>query len=78
MKRYLAFFGDDHYPRGGMDDFIGDFDTEEEAQKAIVDALNEDKKGASKYYSTLPKWSTHWADVFDTVKREKVYTTKEE
>jgi hypothetical protein len=35
MKRYLAFVGYAYYPNGGMDDFLGDFDTAEEAIKAI-------------------------------------------
>lgn len=31
MKRYLLFAGDQYYPRGGMYDLRGDFDTLEEA-----------------------------------------------
>lgn len=31
MKRYLLFAGDHYYPSGGMDDFIKDFDTQNEA-----------------------------------------------
>lgn len=36
MKRYLAFKGDVYYPGRGMSDFVGDFDTEEEAIDAVV------------------------------------------
>lgn len=32
MKRYLLFAGDDYYPGGGWDDFMGSFDTIEECQ----------------------------------------------
>lgn len=35
MKRYMLFYGDWHYACGGMKDFIGSFDTQEEAKKAI-------------------------------------------
>lgn len=34
MKRYLLFAGYGYYPSGGWDDWIGDFDTVEEAQAA--------------------------------------------
>lgn len=32
MKRFLLFAGASYYPRGGWNDFQGDFDTLEEAQ----------------------------------------------
>lgn len=31
MKRFLVFFWDTYYPRGGMNDFRADFDTYGEA-----------------------------------------------
>lgn len=31
MKRYLLFAGDNYYPSGGWSDFIGSFDTVEQA-----------------------------------------------
>lgn len=31
MRRFLAFHFPDHYPSGGWNDFIGSFDTAEEA-----------------------------------------------
>ena len=34
MKRYLVFIGHHYYPLGGMDDFVGDYDSEcEEKEK---------------------------------------------
>ncbi len=33
MKRFLLFAFNDYYPGGGMEDFMGDFDTMEECQK---------------------------------------------
>ena len=36
MNRFLVFSFPEFYPNGGMDDFIGDFDTLEEAKKALL------------------------------------------
>ncbi len=41
MKRYLLFSGDEYYPRGGWDDFQGEYDTLEEA-KIIVERQGDD------------------------------------
>lgn len=35
MKKFLLFGHDTYYPSGGWGDFIGDFDTIEEAQACI-------------------------------------------
>lgn len=35
MKRYLLFSGEDYYPIGGWKDFIGDFDSAEEAKSSL-------------------------------------------
>lgn len=35
LKRYLLFAGWVYYPGGGWEDFIGSFDTVEEAKAAI-------------------------------------------
>ena len=32
MKRFLLFGFDNYYPMGGMNDFVGDFDSREEAR----------------------------------------------
>jgi hypothetical protein len=32
MNKYLLFAGDEFYPEGGMDDFIGSYDTVAECQ----------------------------------------------
>lgn len=34
MKKYLLFIGSTYYPSGGVEDFKGDFDSIEEAEKA--------------------------------------------
>ena len=33
MKRFLRFEGYDYYPSGGWGDFVGDYDTLEEARE---------------------------------------------
>ncbi len=38
MKRFLLFAGDDYYPSGGWGDFVGSYDSVEEA---IPDAYSE-------------------------------------
>jgi hypothetical protein len=40
MKRFLVFCCDTYYPSGGMDDFIGDFDTIKDATDALNDAYD--------------------------------------
>lgn len=40
MKRYLAFGGDQYYPGGGWDDFVGDFDSKAEALEAAKNGNN--------------------------------------
>lgn len=34
MKRFLLFEFDDYYPQGGMEDFTGEYDTQEEALRS--------------------------------------------
>ncbi len=59
MKRYLAFCGDNYYPCGGMNDFIGDFDTLEQAIQAIDAEF---------------VYCQSWAHVWDCETRTEVYT----
>lgn len=66
MKRYLAFYGAVYYPSGGMDDFIGDFDTKEEAIEGIQKHHKEES-----YSGT---WEYAWANVYDTKDRIEVHT----
>ena len=40
MKRYWLFEQQQYYPSGGMLDFLGDFDTVEEAKKARSTTFN--------------------------------------
>lgn len=67
MKNYLAFFGSVYYPCGGMDDFIGDYDTLEEAMQAIEDAHK-------KYSPEDDKWLSRWANVWSVKDRMEVYS----
>lgn len=36
MKKYLLFAGDYYYPAGGFNDFIGSFDSIDEAKQAYA------------------------------------------
>ena len=66
MKRYLVFCGENYYPYGGMEDFIGDYDTIDECQSilhstTIVREILEDDydDGVVNY----PEWSQIWDSV---------------
>ena len=61
MNRYLAFFGDNYYPEGGMGDFLNDFDT-------LGDAMDAIQKAMDKPLLNLP-----WGHVYDTVNKEIVW-----
>lgn len=60
MKRYLLFAGDHYYPSGGIEDYMGDYDTVEEAEIA----------GSNKYpktlYHPLGKFQYDWWQVVDS------------
>ena len=66
MKKYLAFYGAAYYPSGGMDDFIGDYETLEEAIQTINKKHKEDSYGET--------WEYAWASVWSTEDRIEVYT----
>jgi len=65
MKRYLAFYGSVYYPCGGMDDFIGDFETKQEAIDSI-ELKNKKEDGGNFNYC--------WGNVYDTEDRIETYT----
>lgn len=67
MKRYLAFAGSVYYPSGGMDDFCGDFDTQDEATSAAFSRAAEDSFGVEAI------WRFRWAHVWDSQERKKVW-----
>jgi len=67
MKNYLSFYGDVYYPRGGMDDFIGDYDTKEEAIKAIEEAH-------LKKHPYDKKWEWAWGNVWSSQDKINVFT----
>lgn len=67
MKEYLAFYGDWYYPSAGMGDFIGDYDTKEEAIQAIEEAHKKKRPDDI-------EWDWAWAHVWSTVDKVNVYT----
>ena len=67
MKQYFAFYGDYYYPSGGMDDFVGDYDTKEEAIEAI-------EKTHLKNRPDDKVWEWAWGNVWDSKDRIEVHT----
>ena len=61
MKNYMVFFGLNYYPRGGMDDFIGDADTIEEAREILCKA-----------YEDSPKIDQQWGEIYSLSERAQV------
>lgn len=62
MNRYLSFFGNEFFPNGGMEDFVGDYKSLKEAKGAIV----------SKELKCMLK--STWGHVYDLVEKKIVYT----
>ena len=69
MKRYMSFYGYQYYPIGGMEDFISDFESIENAKEAIQVEI------IKKYGADVHNWV--WAHVYDTRKREIVWSRNE-
>jgi hypothetical protein len=64
MKRYLAFYWHNYYPGGGMNDFVGDYDTLEEAIQAVKKCHKDD----------LPKDLSYASgSVWDSLNRDDAY-----
>lgn len=55
LKRYLAFFGPFESIVGGMNNFVGDFDTIESAKRKIY-------RSRKKHEDT---WQSSWGHVYD-------------
>ena len=51
MKRFHAFAGMLYYPCSGLGDYVGSYETEEEARKAASKAKH--KEGSSYAWSTI-------------------------
>lgn len=66
MKRYLAFYGWQYYPFGGMRDFLSHRDTLEEAEKAAI------AKSEENIDEEDDPWEYDWAHIYDSEKDEIV------
>jgi len=64
MKKYLAFYGATYYPSRGMGDFVGDYDTVDEAIEAIEkeNQLKDDGE-----------WILVWAVIWDSETRADIW-----
>jgi len=67
MKKYLSFYGECYHPCGGMGDFIGDYDTKEEAIQVIEDAHK-------KCRPNNLTWADDWGSVWNTHERIEVWS----
>lgn len=65
MKRYLLFGFDDHFPKGGMNDFIDDFDSLEEAHTEFINGGDLVTTGAYKNFQ-----------IYDTETKELALTNQ--
>lgn len=72
MKQFMAFYGRNYYPSGGMDDFIGDYDTKEDALAAI-NKKNEDYPPYDTDDTDDARWNCAWAHIYDTKNRAEVW-----
>lgn len=66
MKNYLAFYGSVYYPRGGMADFVGDYDTLDEAIASIHEANKKNNPEDS-------MWDFCWGNIWSCKDRMEVY-----
>lgn len=77
MKRFLAFYGDNYYPSGGVYDLLGDFDTLMEAVAALeAKVRSEQSEPAMLALMGIPvpkPWQHHWAHVFDQEEAREVW-----
>lgn len=55
MKRFMLFAGDKYYPTGGMMDFVGYFDTQDEAVAYATTPTGQ--------FNSCP----NWFHIYDTV-----------
>jgi len=69
LKRYLSFFGHEYHPLQGMEDFVGDHDTIEQAIEAVEKALREDPWPGQ----TSDPWDNRWGIVWDSESRADVW-----
>lgn len=71
MKRYFAFYGYKYYPGCGMEDFIGDYNTEEEALDEITKKINIENGNLD---TEDEKWEYRWANIYDSKLKKEVWS----
>ena len=65
MKKFLLIAGDDYYPRGDTNDWIGCFATREEAENAIIKEPYESKLSWEHESKTRYRYKTNDTDYVD-------------
>ena len=77
MKRYMLFHGDRYYPLGGWDDFVGSYDSIDDAKSALDQNDTKSPSGGWAHITdmeTLEKVSE--ADIDNTPPNYRVHTVK--
>ena len=78
MPKYLLFFGDIYYPKGGFNDYKSEFKSIEDAQNELWEIIAKD------YSSFLVEDSGHvitsncWAHIFNIATCEIVFKLKKD
>jgi len=87
MKRYLLFVGENYYAIGGMEDFVADFDTVNDAMQYInpaEDYLQQKPYSFGRKVKPVLERKPRvfkkmngdrWAHIYDTENREIVFKT---
>jgi len=72
MKQYLVFYGYNYYPHAGMEDFIGDFDSLEEAKSVLIAKAREYTGAEDADIERMFGNNSVWGIVWDSITRQSV------
>ena len=72
MKRFLVFCGEDYYPQGGMNDFVGDFDTLEECRVALKSDIITNQIAQEQNFGVWLARSIEWTQIWDSKERKLI------
>jgi hypothetical protein len=76
IKRFLLFFGDIYYPNGGMDDFLSEHDTIEEAISAFEKKADNEILISHFYYKDKKELMQYrWANIYDLELRTNAWSS---
>ena len=76
MKKYLAFYGLQYYPEGGMRDCLGTFDNLEDACNAVLAQKKLMRPDTVFKNSNQNDWDGDWFEIYNTETNELTYGRK--